>query len=98
MAGTGYDEKQSGQLLLLEHHYKPFFGQRFCTRQRESILYRQNKSWVIFTCTKKKPQPILPIRPRKHQKTEENLATVIITNLFLTFKTFVDSRIQLGKK
>ena len=22
MAGTGYDEKQSGQLLLLEHHYK----------------------------------------------------------------------------
>ena len=55
MAGTGYDEKQSGQLLLLEHHYKPFFGQRFCMRQRESILYRQNKSWVIFTCTKKKP-------------------------------------------
>ena len=38
MAGTGYDEKQSGQLLPLEHHYKPFFGQKICIKQRKPIL------------------------------------------------------------
>ena len=54
MAGTGYDEKQSGQLLPLEHHYKPFFGQKICIKQRKPILrFLEDKSWVIFTCTKK---------------------------------------------
>ena len=45
--------KKSGQmLLLLEHHFWTSFWQGICIRQRKSIL-RQNKSWVIFTCTKK---------------------------------------------
>ena len=49
MAGTGYDEKQSGQLLPLEHHYKPFFGQNICIKQRKLIFrFLEDKS-----CTKK---------------------------------------------